>query len=345
MDPAVPPNAPPRGISIAQLASLKKNAASLKKTASVAPENFAQQTYREKRYAFTKPVLTGVPRLTEHDRGIQWLEHFDGLFVAQNVESLDVGLQQVTSNAYTLAPILPDAEVPQELTTAYAYTLRAAMESVKGLKGHETGTCFHRVCCPLTRAFDMRFVDSDGTLFFSVERPHVLEPCTCWPFLFSRSQYLSLLDREGKIVVNAFEPVGFFKACWTRTFVAMDVDGTPLYTLRASDCGTQNGCNFCAPTCVNESYEVDVFSPEGEYINSSAFVWPGCSCGAADRTNLLLRFPQHADATQRAGIFAGLMLVDYTVLEILRLREGNSSSSAPLTKTSAGAPTVAEMDR
>ena len=57
---------------------------------------------------------------------------------------------------------------------------------------------------------------------------------------------------------------------------------------------------------------------------------PGCSCGAAERTNLLVRFPQHADSTQRAGIFAGLMLLDYTVIEILRLREGNSSSSAPL---------------
>ena len=35
------------------------------------------------------------------------------------------------------------------------------------------------------------------------------------------------------------EPVMVCKACWTRTFVVVDAESELLYTLRASDCGSQ----------------------------------------------------------------------------------------------------------
>ena len=37
----------------------------------------------------------------------------------------------------------------------------------------------------------------------------------------------------------------------------MDQEHNHVLTLKASECGTQTGCNFCAPTIFNESYDVD----------------------------------------------------------------------------------------
>jgi hypothetical protein len=145
---------------------------------------------------------------------------------------------------------------------------------------------------------------------------------------------------------KAFEPVSLFKTCWTRRFMVMDENGSPIYHLRASDCGTQEGCNACGPSCLNESYNVDVYTPDGVYVNSSTFVWPGCNCGGplSERSNLLIRFPRDSSARQRTALIAGLMLVDYTAMEVHRLKDGSTSTTVN-TGIKGGAPIVSEMER
>ena len=126
-------------------------------------------------------------------------------------------------------------------------------------------------------------------------------------------------------------------------------DHKHILTLKASDCGTQYGCNFCAPSFINESYDVEVYSPEGEYINTSSFVYPGFTCGTqTDRSNLVVRFPPSLNGAGRAGLLGGLMLVEYTAMEMIRLRSFSSGASTggfgkPV--PGGGAPTCNEMER
>ena len=102
-----------------------------------------------------------------------------------------------------------------------------------------------------------------------------------------------------------------------------------LGTLRASDCGSFGGCNFCAPSCFNEAYDVDVFDPEGAYVGSVTWVWPGCACGGdVDRSHIVLRFPKGASAEKRAALVGGVMLIEYTHMELKRMQEGNSASAS-----------------
>jgi len=268
-------------------------------------------------YEVAPTVLAAVPKLTPEDSGVDWLEQYDGLFVTQQLDVLQGSIQ------YSIAPIVRGAELPEELSSAYTYPLRAALEEMHVLRAREVSTRCQRTCCPLYREFQMDFKDSNYDGYFSIERPFVFEPCCCWPMAFLRSQNLSITDKGGKIISKAFEPVGCFEACWTRTFVVMDEKARHVYTLKASDCGTQSGCNFCAPSPCNETYDVEVYTPDGSYLNSSSFVYPGCACGMlADRSNLVVRFPAEATAAQRAGLFGGLMLVEYTAMELVRLKEG-----------------------
>ena len=321
-------------------------------------------------YEVSKPVLSDVPKLSPDDSGIVWLEDYDGLFVTQRLDVLQASIQ------YSIAPIVRGAELPEELSSAYTYPLRAALEEMHVLRAREVSTRCQRTCCPLYREFQMDFKDSNYNGYFSIERPFVFELCCCWPMAFLRSQNLSITDKvsnfqhalrkarylllltvlfwplvcvrsssqDGKVISKAFEPVGCFEACWTRTFVVMDEKARHVYTLKASDCGTQSGCNFCAPSPCNETYDVEVYTPDGSYLNSSSFVYPGCACGMlADRSNLVVRFPADATAAQRAGLFGGLMLVEYTAMELVRLKEGSGSSGGG--GKGGGAPESIEMER
>ena len=76
------------------------------------------------------------------------------------------------------------------------------------------------------------------------------------------------------------------------------------------------GCNFCAPTCFRESYVIDLYEGDKLLESPSAFVWPGCNCGGlTDRSNFVVNFPDDATPEKRAGIIAGMMLIEYAVNE------------------------------
>ena len=93
--------------------------------------------------------------------------------------------------------------------------------------------------------------------------------------------------------------------CCAGWYHVTDPQGQKMYSLRVSDCNTHSGTcsNCCAPTCCNESYDIDVYDGEGKYVNTSAFVWPGCNCGGlTDMSNMALVFPPSSSAEQRASI-------------------------------------------
>lgn len=312
-----------------------------KSSASVAPDASSSA------YAVPEKVAAGIPKLAKDDRGVDWLVGFGGLFIRQKLELFEAVTSCETANRYTILPIALDTPIPEDVNSVYTYPLRAALDlDMPALHGREYGSCLQRVCCPLVRGFALDFVDADGTPYFGFDRPFRCEPCGCWPIFFTRSQNLSIRDKEGYLIGAAFEPVSYCSSCWTRTFIVMDAEGQPVYTLRASDCGTYTGCNFCAPSCFNESYDVDIFTPEGVFVGTSTFVWPGCSCaGLTDRSNLVVRFPEGSSATQRAALVGGMMLVDSTVMEVKRLQEGTGNTSSPHFSGSGGAPTSVEMER
>ena len=89
---------------------------------------------------------------------------------------------------------------------------------------------------------------------------------------------------------------------------------------------------------------MDVYRPDGTYVTSSTFVWPGCNCGGLlDMSNLLVKFPSDASEDERAALVAGLMLVEYTVMELKRQQErSNRNRSAG---GEGGGPVNAEMAR
>lgn len=299
-----------------------------------------------------KPVVAPPPTL-QPDDNLEWLEEVDGLFLRQHVMPLAalVGTCFEPANRFMLAPLAKGAIIPDELTSAFLYPVRAAMEAMpQPVRAAEEGGCADRVCCPLTRGFAMDFVgpvakdaahdaaaaadnDAEGvrptrtTPFFSVVRESACEPCGCWPVFFTNAQRLAIFDRRGEPIARAIEPIAVCRSCWTRTFIVVGADGQLLYTLRASDCGAQNKCNFCAPTCFNESYDVDVFGPDGEYLVSATWVWPGCACGASasDRSAVIIRFPAETSGASRAALLGGVMLVEYTSMELKRAQEGNSA--------------------
>ena len=81
---------------------------------------------------------------------------------------------------------------------------------------------------------------------------------------------------------------------------------------------------MCAPTCFNEAFDIDVYGPDDQYINTSTFVWPGCNCGGlTDLSNFAIQFPPGSTADQRATLLAGMFLVEYTVNELRRQNNNN----------------------
>ena len=196
----------------------------------------------------------------------------------------------------------------------------------------------------------MPFVDGLGNHFFTIERPCVCEPLPCWPLCFCFAQKLDIKDRHGMTIARAEEPpasCGCCKSCCTRSYHTYDSAGNAVYVLKASACCTERGNNCCAPTCCNQSYEVDVYLPSGEYVNSSTFVWPGCNCGGMlDMTNLFIQFPQGSTDESRAALLAGMMLVEYTVQELKRLHDRQRrNQNQSYAGGDGGAPVSAQMER
>ena len=96
-------------------------------------------------------------------------------------------------------------------------------------------------------------------------------------------------------------------------------------TLSGPASGQSGGCgNVCAPSCFNEAFDIDVYGPDDQYINTSTFVWPGCNCGGlTDLSNFAIQFPPGSTADQRATLLAGMFLVEYTVNELRRQNNNN----------------------
>ena len=134
--------------------------------------------------------------------------------------------------------------------------------------------------------------------------------------------------RRGQPAARAREE---FKCCWvcTRSFVTENANRRAEYHVHAAECGTSRGCNALAPSCCNESYDMDIYDAnETKIVSHAANVWPGCNCGGiTERSNLLLRFPKDATPQQRASLVAALMLVEFAHFE---WKKGDNNSGAGL---------------
>ena len=61
-------------------------------------------------------------------------------------------------NRFMLAPLASGVALPEDLTSAFAYTVRTHMDAMPGtVRAQEVGGAMDRVCCPLTRGFSMDF--------------------------------------------------------------------------------------------------------------------------------------------------------------------------------------------
>ena len=248
--------------------------------------------------------------------GLGFLGAIDGVFLQEKVEMLEVITGCDTHNVYHVTPVpkgmLPEGVVPKEWIDYFTNQAH----STPMLKAREEGECLERVCCPNFRSFTMDFKDGTGATFFTLHRPFNCTIAT--PCFMCNPQQMSLTDGHGAHAAHASEE---FRACWwcTRSFVAHDEAMNELYRVRAGDCATMRGkCNWCAPSCCNESYDLDVLEPtETRGVGATAAnVWPGWTCaGITDRSNILIRFPPDATPRQRAALLATMMLVEFSHFE------------------------------
>ena len=116
-----------------------------------------------------------------------------------------------------------------------------------------------------------------------------------------------------------------------RKFETYDAAGTKIYTLEVNDCTSKSaGSNCLAPSICNENLTVDITDANGNLVAPSTFVFPGCNCGGlADLTNMVVQFPEGSTADQRTAILAGMMLIEFTVME-LRKQNNNGGGGAPV---------------
>ena len=301
-----------------------------------------------------EPVVAGVPPLAADDNGVQWLTNVDSLLIRE-VFSDEKGAETCeTRSRFMVAAFPKGVYLPSRPNTLYLKPLCVLSDDVPMLQGkRETESLAQRCVLPLFRSFRMSFAlpqpaskggddekQQAAPAFFRLERPLVVEPCPCWPCCYTQEQAIVLKDRDGHIVARAREPLAACgRGCCVRTFSAEDADGERLYTLRAPRCATRLGSNMCAPGCCNNSFDVDVYNAgsgaiasggallPSEYLLSSTFVYPGFNCaGLSERSDLVLRFPAGAGATERASLLAAMVLVDATEMELQRLGTNHAAA-------------------
>ena len=85
-----------------------------------------------------------------------------------------------------------------------------------------------------------------------------------------------------------------------------------MYRFRA--CERSRDAATCAPTACNSSYTVDVLQG-GELVSESHFLNPGPAPLFRTRSNFIVTFPDGASATERVGLIAGMMLIEYSINE------------------------------
>uniref|UniRef100_A0A7S1NIN7 Phospholipid scramblase n=1 Tax=Eutreptiella gymnastica TaxID=73025 RepID=A0A7S1NIN7_9EUGL len=245
---------------------------------------------------------------------LSFLANCNGLFAAQRVSLTEALTGCEVKNKYFLTNI-PQG-VPEVVEAEWLRNFRETNQPL--VDAREQSECLERVCCPLFRGFQMDFQEPhSGQVLMSIDRPFNCDPCHLPPMLMCATQELFLKDGNGQRVAHAREEVNNCSQCCVRTYHAMDANGNVLYHLKASECGTSQGSNCCAPTCCNQTYDVDIFTPDGKLVAVSPFVWPGCNCGGlTDVSNFAIRFPQDANETQRASIVAAMFLVEYTAIAL-----------------------------
>ena len=259
----------------------------------------------------TRHAPRAAQMLTDPTAGLGFLSDIDGLFIQQKLELFEAVTGCDTKNRYHITPI-PRNSIPDPVPPEWIKHFREQAAKTPLLKAKEESDCLERVCCPMFRAFNMDFQDGQGTTFFAIHRPFKCSFNT--PCCNLCPQELTLYDANSQRVAHAREE---FKCCWwfTRSFVT-ETDRTQ-YHIQAPECSSSRGCNVCAPSCFNESYDMDVYDAhEDKIVSHAANVWPGCNCGGiTERSNLLLRFPADATPQQRAALVAALMLVEFAHFE------------------------------
>lgn len=287
--------------------------------------------------AYATPIQ---PATGGYAPGNGFLLNGHGLYVRQHLEVLELVTGCEGKNRYSFTPI--NEPIPPTVNSSWAAPFRSAAMANPFLKAKEESECFERICCPLFRGFTMGFKDGAGTDFLTINRPFKCDPCYAPPMCMCNQQELSIAA-GGAVVAQAKETTGmcFTTGCCSRQFKTYDASGTHLYTLEVNDCNSQSGgCNCCAPSICNEQLTVDIKKADGKYEAPSTFIWPGCNCGGlTDLTNMVVVFPDNASADERSAIIAGMMLIEYSVMELRRQNQKDNGGGA------GGAPPKQEMTR
>jgi len=296
-----------------------------------------------------EPVLAPTPfgqQLAAVAPGNAFLSTLSGLYCRQHLEVLELVTGCEGKNRYSFTPIDAGVVIPTPATSSWSREYREKAKFNPFLKAKEESECFERICCPLFRGFEMTFKDGNGSDFLTVTRPFKCDPCYAPPCCTCNTQELSIAagGPGNPAVATAKEVTGMCctKGCFERQFDAMDPSGNVLYTLKVNDCSSASGgCNCCAPSLFNESLTVDIYGPDGSLLSPSTFVWPGCNCGGlTDLSNMVIAFPEGATADQRSALVAGMLLIEYTVMETRRQNNKNNNGGG-----GGGAPQSVEMKR
>lgn len=254
---------------------------------------------------------------------VDFLGTMDGIFMKQQIEVLEALTGCETKNRYHLTPVPQGTPDPTPKEWLNNFKQNAQYQPFMSAK--EESECFERICCSPFRGFNLPFVDTYGRAFLTVQRPFKCDCCYIPPCYTCTQQEVKVTDAQGMTLAIARERSYCCTSCCTRSFDAMDATGNLIYTIQASECSSSRGCNVFAPSCCNESYDVDVLDAQGKLISTSSWVFPGCNCaGLTEVTNSVLRFPKNATPQQRAALLGGMLLVEYAVIEFRTKKNNNN---------------------
>mmetsp|Transcript_41533 Transcript_41533/g.50344 ORF Transcript_41533/g.50344 Transcript_41533/m.50344 type:complete len:281 (-) Transcript_41533:276-1118(-) len=264
------------------------------------------------------PVMAApAAQSMDGDNGTNFLVTTDGLFIKQRLELLEAFTNCETKNKYFIALMPRDTPIDKDALSALPELMSAKEQS----------ECFERICLPNLRSVNLPFSDSIGRQFFSFSRP-----CTCTCILPGvcgiNNQAGQMYDQAGRQISHIEEEVRCGWCC-TRVFHASAAGGNMQYTGHVAECNTrEDGCNFCAPSCFNDKFTVDVFkhgAEEAAPVTKIYFIWPGCNCGGlTDRSNIAVKFPPGASADERASLVGMAMLTEYSYFEWRKNQDNNN---------------------
>jgi len=345
MNVPVPAGVAPGGMFVVQVPSAAPQVVQGQAVQAVAP----QQGYPQQQ---GYPTPTGGVAMAQYQPGMataapgqmapmsqDFLTTMDGLFIRQQLELLELISGCETKNKYNVVPIPTGTPIPPPgaFSSNFTSQMRSQSSTMPLFKAKEDSECFERICCPLFRGLRMPFVDGAGQTFLTLERPCICDPCYAPPHYACCGQEMTTKNASGQALSKVkMQPGCCTAGCCAGWYNITDSQGSPMYKLRVSTCNTHAGAcgNCCAPSCCNESFDIDVYDGEGKYVNTSAFVWPGCNCGGlTDLSNMAIVFPPGSSAEQRASLLGGFMLIEFTAMEFARQQNNDNNNGC-----SGGAP-------